>query len=194
SIRRSVVMPYAGSLADTDHVLGHELVHAYQYDLAAQVALRTGGSGMAGLGRLPLWFIEGMDEYLSVGRESPLTAMWVRDAILQEKLPTVANLSDPQYFPYRRGQALWAYSGGRWGDAAVRDMLIAGLSTGDPRDAIVEVLGIDHEELTAAWHDALQRHFADAVAPASPRRAVGRLLTEPGKLGGQLNVSPSLSP
>src|SRR5690606_14551751 len=122
-LRRRVVMPYAGALADTDHVLGHELVHAYQYDLAAQVALRSGGSGLAGIGRLPLWFIEGMAEYLSVGRESPLTAMWVRDAILEEKLPTVAELSNPEFFPYRWGQALWAYIGGRWGDTAVRDML-----------------------------------------------------------------------
>src|SRR5690606_20689399 len=194
SIRRSVVMPYAGSLADTDHVLGHELVHAYQYDLAAQVALRTGGSGMAGLGRLPLWFIEGMAEYLSVGRESPLTAMWVRDAILEEKLPTVADLSNPEFFPYRWGQALWAYIGGRWGDTAVRDMLIAGLASGHPGEAIGSVLGIDHEELTAAWHDELQRHCAEATAPASPRRAIGTRLTEPGKLGGRLNVSPALSP
>src|SRR5690606_25208348 len=28
SIKRRVVLPMAGSLADTDHVLGHELVHA----------------------------------------------------------------------------------------------------------------------------------------------------------------------
>src|SRR5690606_32234089 len=33
-----------------------------------------------------------------------------------------------------------------------------------------------------------------ATAPASPRRAIGTRLTEPGKLGGRLNVSPSLSP
>jgi len=175
--RRRIVMPYAASLAETDHVLGHELVHAYQYDLAAQVALRAGQSGMAGMSGLPLWFIEGMAEYLSVGRESPLTAMWVRDAIFQEELPSVDDLADPQYFPYRWGQALWAYIGGRYGDDAVRDMLIAGLATGDPLAAIEQVLGIDHEELTAGWHDALQRHYATATAKASPARTAGTRLT-----------------
>lgn len=192
--RRRIVMPYASALADTDHVLGHELVHAYQYDLAAQVALRAGQAGMAGLSGLPLWYIEGMAEYLSVGRESPLTAMWVRDAILNEKLPTVENLDDPEFFPYRWGQALWAYIGGRWGDAAVRNMLITGLGSGDPQEAIAAVLGIDHEQLTADWHEALQRHYAAAIAPAAPMPRVGTRLTEPGDIGGRLNVSPSLSP
>ncbi len=30
-LRRRIIMPSAGSLAETDHVLGHELVHAFQY-------------------------------------------------------------------------------------------------------------------------------------------------------------------
>jgi hypothetical protein len=29
-LRRRVVMPFAGATAETDHVLGHELVHAFQ--------------------------------------------------------------------------------------------------------------------------------------------------------------------
>src|SRR5215510_10548666 len=33
--RRRVILPFAGGLAETDHVLGHELVHAFQYDIAS---------------------------------------------------------------------------------------------------------------------------------------------------------------
>ena len=39
-LKRRVVLPLAGTLAETDHVLGHELVHAFQYDISAQ---RRGG-------------------------------------------------------------------------------------------------------------------------------------------------------
>jgi hypothetical protein len=194
SLRRRVVMPFAGPLADTDHVLGHELVHAYQYDMATAVAMRSGQSGMAGMAGLPLWFIEGMAEYLSVGRESPLTAMWLRDAIVREKLPRVRDLANPEYFPYRWGQALWAYIGGRWGDGAVRDMLVAGLSSGDPEAAIQSVLGVDEETLSADWHAALQQHFGDAARATRPMSAFGQRLTEPARLGGAINVSPSVSP
>ena len=34
--RRRIILPFAGGLAETDHVLGHELVHAFQYDIASQ--------------------------------------------------------------------------------------------------------------------------------------------------------------
>ena len=35
SRKRRIVLPFAASLADTDHVLGHEIVHAFQFDIAA---------------------------------------------------------------------------------------------------------------------------------------------------------------
>ena len=40
--------------------------------------------------------------------------MWIRDAARREKLPTIHDLDDPKYFPYRWGQAFWAYVAGRW--------------------------------------------------------------------------------
>ena len=54
-----VVLPFAAGLGETDHVLGHELVHAFQRDI-----LRKQGRSLS---MLPLWFSEGMAEYLSVG-------------------------------------------------------------------------------------------------------------------------------
>ena len=36
ALKRRIVMPLAGPLAETDHVLGHELVHAFQYDITGQ--------------------------------------------------------------------------------------------------------------------------------------------------------------
>src|SRR5436309_10696078 len=54
-VKRRIILPLGGSVADSDHVIGHELVHAFQYDMSA-----TTGSSGSGLERLPLWFIEGM--------------------------------------------------------------------------------------------------------------------------------------
>jgi hypothetical protein len=68
-----VVLPFAAALGETDHVLGHELVHAFQRDI-----LQQHGRSMSGL---PLWFLEGMAEYLSVGRIDPNTALWLRDSV-----------------------------------------------------------------------------------------------------------------
>src|SRR5712692_9354019 len=33
ALKRRIVLPLAGPLSETDHVIGHELVHAFQYDI-----------------------------------------------------------------------------------------------------------------------------------------------------------------
>ena len=54
--RNRVVMPFTGIYQENDHVLGHEMVHAFQYNIAQS---RRGG-GQQGLNTMPLWVIEGM--------------------------------------------------------------------------------------------------------------------------------------
>ena len=98
SIRRRIILPLGGPLADTDHVIGHELVHAFQFDITSPEQ-GGGRAGLPGAQRLPLWFIEGMAEYLSIGPVDPHTAMWVRDAVLQEKLPRIKDLDNPEVLP-----------------------------------------------------------------------------------------------
>jgi hypothetical protein len=36
SLKRRIVLPMAASLAETDHVVGHELVHAFHYQITSQ--------------------------------------------------------------------------------------------------------------------------------------------------------------
>jgi Tol biopolymer transport system component len=191
SAKRRVIMPFAGGLAETDHVLGHEIVHAFQYDIAA--TMTDGGTAYA-LGALPLWFVEGMAEYLSVGPVDANTAMWVRDATAREKMPSVDRLDDPDFFPYRYGHAFWAYVAGRWGDWSVGEMLRVGVQTGDLRGTIETVLSLDHETLTTDWHAATNRAYASIIAETEPPTSFGRALINRDTGGGDLNVAPALSP
>jgi hypothetical protein len=50
SNRTRVIMPFTGIYADNDHVLGHELVHVFQYNIAEG----TPGGGLMRLDALPL--------------------------------------------------------------------------------------------------------------------------------------------
>jgi Tol biopolymer transport system component len=187
-LRRRIVMPLASSLSETDHVLGHELVHAFQFDMT-----RGGSSGPQAL-RLPLWFVEGMAEYLSLGPVDPHTAMWVRDAVAREALPSISELDDPRFFPYRWGHAFWAYVAGRHGDRIVAPLLVAAAASGDPEAALREVLGVEAKQLSADWHAALIQAAAPVLAAsASPGRSARPLFTSE-KGGGRLNLAPMLSP
>jgi hypothetical protein len=191
--RRRVILPFAGGLAETDHVLGHELVHAFQYDIASQTDSRGRPIG-AGLQAMPLWFIEGMAEYLSLGAIDSNTAMWVREAASRDAMPSIDKLDDPDFFPYRYGHAFWAYVTGRWGDRVVGELLRAAAPDGNIKAAIAAILGVDDAQLTSDWHAATKRSFAAVYETARPATAFGRALVSRELGGGDLNVTPSLSP
>lgn len=193
SNRRRVIMPFAGGLAETDHVLGHELVHAFQYDMAASVDINGRPTG-PGLQALPLWLIEGMAEYLSLGPIDSNTAMWVREAASRDAMPSVKKLGDPDFFPYRYGHAFWAYVAGRWGDRAVGDLLRSTGPDGNIEAAIAGVLGIDSEQLTRDWHEATKTAFAAVYETARPASAFGREIISREKGAGDMNVTPAISP
>ena len=122
-----------------------------------------------------------MAEYLSVGPVDAHTAMWCATP-RREKLPNVDELDNPRYFPYRFGHAFWAYVGGRWGDAAISQILHSAAGpragpnaapSGDPIDLIEHVLGVDDEQLSKDWHASILATMVRplGIAPPTPAAA-----------------------
>src|SRR3989449_5048031 len=206
SIKRRIILPMGASLYETDHVIGHELTHAFQYDITG-----VGRGNMAtGLNRVPLWFIEGMAEYVSLGNVDPNTTMWMRDAVRRGELPKFRDLESPRYFPYRWGQSFWAYLGGTYGDAIVGALLRSAGRTGNVQYALEQMTHRPADSLIADWHRALiDAPKPVAVATGTPlpadreQRMAGRLtavttsgarlLVGPGK-EQHYNLAPALSP
>jgi len=189
-LQRRIALPFGATLAETDHVIGHELVHAFQYDI-------LGANTTA-----PLWFIEGMAEYLSVGPVSAQTAMWLRDAALGDDIPSIKDLDNPRYFPYRFGHAFWAYLAGTYGDDAISRILVE-MSPGDDGSpgasasaAIAMVIGKPLDVLSAGWKAAVIETYG--IKETRPKQ---NRITEffPAIISrrtgsGRVNVGPSLSP
>jgi Tol biopolymer transport system component len=199
-LKRRVVLPLAGTLRETDHVLGHELVHAFQYDIADSNA--DGGMRAESI---PLWFIEGMAEYLSIGPIDSHTAMWIRDAARgpqrgsagdasKDTMPTISDLGNPKYFPYRWGQALWAYVGGRWGDETIGRAYHEAVRAGDAEVALKSITGLSQKELSAEWHAAIHAQYDSILKTAHRAETFGRPVTAADKAETAMNVSPVLSP
>ena len=190
-LERRIALPLGATLADTDHVIGHELTHAFQYDiLGAQTSA-------------PLSFIEGMAEYLSLGPVSTQTAMWLRDAALAGDFPAIKDLDNPRYFPYRFGHAFWAYLAGVYGDDVISEIMAAMVPDPDAHgvgasttDAIEGVTGKKLSEISAAWKSAVIETYG--ITETRPKN---QKITEfwPAIIAkqtgsGRLNVGPSLSP
>lgn len=191
AFRNRVVMPLAENYADTDHVLGHELVHVFQFDTSAR--LRR-GAGTSRLQSLPLWMIEGLAEYLSQGHYDVQTSMWLRDAMLHDELPDLRKLStDPRFSPYQYGQAFWAYVGGRWSDRAVTQLFYASQLYGI-EGAIKRVLGVESKVLFDDWHAAIRQQWEPVMDQRVNPLAEGRVVLNEETTRSELNVAPSLSP
>ncbi len=190
-LKQRVVMPLTGSYGDTDHVLGHELVHSFQYDIAFSSSAEN---TRFDLSLIPLWAIEGMAEYLSIGRKDPHTAMWLRDAAIRDDLPTMEQLSrDPRYFPYRFGQAYMAYIGGKYGDGAVTNLFkLAGRAGLD--SALVYTVGITPDSLSKEWAQVVKDTYLPQVVGRTPADSAGRRVLAPNIDAGEMNISPVISP
>ena len=194
ALRHRILMPFTGDYQSFEHVLAHELVHEFQYDIFARG--RAGG-GLQTLAAVnpPLWFMEGMAEYLAGGPDHRLTDTWVRDAALNGTLPTIEQMTlrPDRYFPYRFGEALWEFIGARWGDQTIGQILQAVPSVGIER-AFKRELGTSLEELSEEWREAMQQEFLPPVAQLQrPRKFSQPLLTE-RRTEGQIFLAPAISP
>ncbi len=185
--RSRALMPFTGAYWDDNHVLGHELVHVFQFDVAG--AQR---GGLSNVERLPQWSIEGMAEYLSLGRRDPNTTMFLRDAALRNDLPRIKKLNSPKYFAYRYGEAMWAFIGGTFGDSVIPTIYRASLRSGlEP--AVRAVLGMTTDSLSKLWIASIKTQLLPDAKTRTLPQDLGR---QPfGKLSlNTFDLAPELSP
>lgn len=193
AFKRRIILPIGSSLAETDHVIGHELVHAFQYDITSQ-GRPGGGAAAAAELRVPLWFIEGMSEYLSTGPVDSQTAMWMRDATQRKEIPPLKKLDNPyKYFPYRYGHALWAFITGRWGDETVARLMKGVGRVGDLESAMTKILGVNFEKLSKDWLETYKKSFEPLVSQTDLPGVNAKAIFK-GTEMNRYNVAPAVSP
>ncbi|OWY26012.1 tolB protein precursor [Sphingobacteriales bacterium UPWRP_1] len=188
-MKNRVVLPITESVAQTNHVLGHELVHAFQYHLL----INADSASLQSIQNLPLWMVEGLAEYLSLGRTDPHTAMWMRDAVLNNDIPSIKDLTvNPRYFPYRYGQAFWAFVTGLYGDTIIEPLFIQTARFGFD-EALKKLLKVDEKTLSGMWKSALQTYYTQLPGYAEKERNIGTKIIS-DENAGRMNLSPAISP
>ncbi len=187
-LKNRVVMPVMETNQTTRHVIGHELVHAFQY----HALLGRDSSNYENINNLPLWMIEGMAEYLSLGKNDSYTAMWMRDAYLNHDIPTVKDLTQSnKYFPYRYGEAFWSFIGSTYGDTVIvpffKNTARFGLQYG-----IRRTFGYDEKTLSSLWKNSIESTYKPYLKDTVQKPVGHRVIDE--KNSGKLNLAPAISP
>ena len=190
ALRRRIVMPVLHTNAQTDHVIGHELVHAFQF----RSMFEKDELGLNSMRNLPLWLVEGMAEYFSIGSVDAHTAMIMRDVVHQEKFPSLKDMtrSMQQYNPYRFGHSFVAFFGRTWGDDQIAPLFSQTARFGYQR-AISRVVGLNAETVGGLWKSSMDAHFEQYYQDSTRHETIGEsVITDEN--GGHINMAPSLSP
>jgi len=187
-LKNRVVMPFMETNAATRHVIGHELVHAFQYHSLKGRDSTT----IENLDEVPLWMTEGMAEYFSLGKNDSFTAMWLRDAYLNHDIPSLKDLTESnKYFPYRYGEAFWSFIGSTYGDTTIvplfKNTARYGLKKG-----ILKTFCYDDTTLSRLWKNSIELTYKPFLKDTL-QVPTGHLIIDQ-KNAGKMNLAPAISP
>ncbi|HEX7078667.1 MAG TPA: hypothetical protein VF363_09605 [Candidatus Eisenbacteria bacterium] len=192
-LKRRVFLPFTGNFGEFDHVLTHELVHAFQVDIL--FGDRSGIVSNPFASAPPGWFMEGMAEYLSVGEIDTNTQMWLRDASLEGYLIPInvlAYVGDLRV--YRFGQSIWQFIADTYGIGKIGEILKRTKRLGSAERALEASTGLTVEVLSKKWQEAVRREYLPQIADSDKPDAIASRLTDSEHDLSDFNVAPSVSP
>lgn len=113
-----VVIPFTGYWSEFHHVISHELNHAFIFDMLYKRSLRE-----IILSRTPLWLMEGLAEFSSLGWDAASEAEF-RDMVISNQIVSIQDLSRrTDYIVYREGQAIYHFIYERYGENVFREFV-----------------------------------------------------------------------
>ena len=115
--RNRMVLPVDLPEEKLQQLIAHELTHVFQFEI-----LFGGNYLRAATTNAPQWFIEGMASYYG-NDEDNKDRMVLRDAVLADQVPEIAQKGIQGFFAYRFGHAVFDFVASEWGKDAVREFL-----------------------------------------------------------------------
>ncbi|HKK46101.1 MAG TPA: hypothetical protein VJ964_11310 [Balneolaceae bacterium] len=186
--KNRITLPFMGNFQDFESTLHHELIHAVINDMfyGGNVQSRLSGNALD----IPQWFNEGMAEYSSKGWDTE-TDMWIRDAVINDYLPPIPQLSG--WFAYRGGESVWNYIAQEYGRPKITEIFQTLKQQRNLSVAFNRTLGLSPEELSKRWSEYYRKRFLPEVANREDLTDFADQLTKRGK-SGTYNTSPAVSP
>ena len=188
--RNRVVIPYEGSYERMRHVIHHELAHAVQFMLFTSGSLKT--LALNRLMSLPLWVVEGLAEYESMGWDFGADNA-LRDAVISDYLPPIDRMLYG-VFAYKGGQALYRYLALTYGRDKIGRFLRSLKSSGNVERSLQEAFGVSMARLEREWRLWLKKEYWPEIAERLSPSEFSRQMTDHLEEGGYLNVGARLSP
>jgi len=188
-VRNRMVLPVDMPDPELMGLLLHELTHIFQYHILFQ-----GSLSKAATLRPPQWFMEGMASYMAKDEESHDT-MVLRDAVVNDIIPSATEGNVSGYFAYRFGHAVFDYIEERWGREGFLDFIYEYRNTIGARTgrALERAFRIDPEDFDLEFRRWLRKKYLQELVETGEPSDFGRpFRTEDGISATE--ISPAASP
>ncbi|MBK6900313.1 MAG: PD40 domain-containing protein [bacterium] len=188
-VRNRMVLPYEESHADFVHVLRHELVHVFMFDMVFGSSRST--TSRSPFFRIPLWFAEGLAEWYSSGWD-PGAEMYLRDAATSGYLWPLDQVGG--FLVYKEGQAALRLISERYGEEKIPEMCRL-LNRSRGMDRVLDAaLGLDQEALDRIFARYVRGLAWPSYGSFEEPEDIARRLTDHREDEDGANFRPALSP
>lgn len=182
-IKGRVVIPSTGSLNDFKHVIRHELVHVFMTNKIYRILTdhRIPSDVLP-----PLWFVEGLAEYLSTEVDDQ-AEMVMRDAVINNYFVPLQNIYQiyGTFLMYKEGQSFLEFVEDVYGKEKIPLLLGNFWMYTDFNKVIAYTLGKPVEDIDSEWHLHLKQKYFPLIKEKLPIENSTRKLTNFG-----FNFSP----
>ncbi len=191
-LRNRVVLPYPGDNEAFVHVINHELVHVFMFDLAYKST--ASGAARRALFPIDLWFAEGAAEYFSTADGwDKTTDMWMRDATIYDWIAPLDKIYSG-YQVYREGQAALRYLGLTYGHEKVVEFFKEVGKVRNVDRALEMSIGLNTKDFSAEWEKWLKHSYWPVYQDKKEASRIGRRMTDHAKDHYYFAQQPAISP
>ncbi len=188
--KKRIVVPFNGSYTELRHVLHHELVHGFCYSILYS---QFGSSILAGSNiQVPLWFMEGLAEYLSTKWDVEAD-MFLMDQVINGSVPLPGYELDG-YMAYKGGQSFLFFLAQSRGDSTFLQLLREFKQTKSIDNCFKKVYGKSAEELGKEWIQELKRNYWPEIGKRDLPTATASPITSHREDHSNYNLRPRISP
>ena len=144
-----VVIPANGSIYQFKRVIRHELTHVFTHSLHYRVLKNHKRMSHPSL---PLWYVEGLAEYFSIGWNSESESI-IRDAVLNGYLFPLEYIYQIHgtFLMYKEGQAILKYIADTYGEHKIVQLIENSWKEEKFSTVMKLTIGLDYKEFDKKW-------------------------------------------
>jgi hypothetical protein len=174
-----IALPFLGSYSKLETVYRHEVTHAFMMEKLRQVMSKHRRYSFEGP---PLWFSEGLAEYLANPEPDSEAQMFLRDAVANGLIYPLNDIwrIEGSFLMYKEGESLLRYMTTQYGRGCVRLILENWWKSSHFDVVLRKSIGVGLGPLGEGWRDYLNRRYWPSVMALRPSSELGTGISPEG--------------